>query len=276
MGENLAAGWHDEWRSGFPLPDVLRQPGVAALQRPLATEDAPGLSGDPLGGMTGTGAQGRSFGRRVINPCPFHHLRLRPGRPLGRVIIGHRQHHFPPLRFAGINFGRQPGQRCLVLRRLQLYRRRRQQRVAVHRRIRRTVKKRIQRIEFFVRDGVELVVMANRTAGRQPHPRLHRRRGAVDRITEYQLGINRSTFARRHVAAAKPRCNKLILSWLRQLIASQLVNRELIKWQVLVEGGNHPVAVRPHRPFVVEMQPMGVAISRHIQPVPRHFFAEMT
>ena len=69
MGENLAAGWHDEWRSGFPFPNILSQPGVAALQRPLATEDAPGLSGDPLGGMTRTGAQRACLRWRVINPC---------------------------------------------------------------------------------------------------------------------------------------------------------------------------------------------------------------
>ena len=60
----------------------------------------------------------------------------------------------------------------------------------------------------------------------------------------------------------------LVLGWLRQQIARQLLDGERIKGLVLIDGIHHPIAVLPHPAFVVEMKTMGVRVAGGVQPDP--------
>ena len=60
----------------------------------------------------------------------------------------------------------------------------------------------------------------------------------------------------------------LVLGWLRQQIARQLLDGERIKGLVLIDGIHHPIAVLPHPAFVVEMKTMGVRVACGVQPDP--------
>ena len=57
-----------------------------------------------------------------------------------------------------------------------------------------------------------------------------------------------------------------------QQVAGNLFDREFIEMLVGVEGLDDPVAVRPQRPFVVEMQAVRVAIAGGVQPDAGHVF----
>ena len=58
-----------------------------------------------------------------------------------------------------------------------------------------------------------------------------------------------------------------------QEIARQLPNSELIVGQVAIEGGDHPIAVRPERTLVVDVHPMRIRVAGEVHPIPGHVLA---
>lgn len=56
-------------------------------------------------------------------------------------------------------------------------------------------------------------------------------------------------------------------------IAGDLVGGELVERKVVVEGGDDPVAIRPHFTVIVEMHAVGVGISGGVKPVAGAMFA---
>ena len=147
--------------------------------------------------------------------------------------------------------------------------------VPVHRGLRRVVEERGHTVKFALRDRVELVVVADGATGGQAHPHLVRRLGPVPRVQHEIFLGNRAAFVRRDVATVEPRRDFLIDGRVRQQVARQLLDRELIEFHVGIEGINHPVAVRPHLAGVVEVDAVRVRIARRIEPVTPAVFAPM-
>src|SRR5262245_15777225 len=66
----------------------------------------------------------------------------------------------------------------------------------------------------------------------------------------------------------------LIHSRVREQIAGDLFNGELIEGQIAVERLDHPVAVTPRvRPHPVLFEAVAVGVTRQIEPVPRPLLA---
>src|SRR5215470_18071220 len=78
-----------------------------------------------------------------------------------------------------------------------------------------------------------------------------------------------------HRIAQKPRGHPIVERGLWQQIARQLFNREPIKWQVLIERVNHPVAIRPDRTRAVFFKSVSVGVTRGVQPPAAPSFAVM-
>ena len=108
-------------------------------------------------------------------------------------------------------------------------------------------------IKLFLRQWIELVVVASSTASGKAKPNGCRGFHPINGVTRVVLVIDRTTFAGSDIAAIKSGGDHLIQRGLRQEIARELFDGELIKWQVLVESLNDPIAIGPDRSLVIEM-----------------------
>ena len=132
--------------------------------------------------------------------------------------------------------------------------------------IRGVIQERHRLIVFLRREGIVFVVVALRARHRRAHPRPEGRVHAIDQRLVAELLVVGAALAVRHRVAVKTRRHSLILRRIGQEIAGDLLDGELIERQVAVEGGDHPVAIRPHRPAVVFFKPLRVCIPREIEP----------
>ncbi len=132
------------------------------------------------------------------------------------------------------------------------------------------MEKGIHRIIILRRDRIELVVMADGAAGREAHPDLHRRGGAVDRVAIGPLLGDAAALARGDIAAIESRGNELLAGRVGEQIARELPAGEFVKRQVRIKRLHDPVAVGPHGALVVEMKSVGVGIAGKVEPVTGH------
>ena len=56
-------------------------------------------------------------------------------------------------------------------------------------------------------------------------------------------------------------------------VTGKLPDDEFVKWEVFVEGTNHPVTVRVDAAFVIQMETMGVTVTNCIKPVSSLMFS---
>ena len=142
--------------------------------------------------------------------------------------------------------------------------------VPVHRTAVQIVEEREQLIELALTDRVELVIVADRAAHRQAQKHGAGRADAIDHVAHVDLFLDRTTLVGRDVATIEARRDQLVFGRIGQQIASQLLGEEAIERQVVPERADHPITVGPHLAVVVEVQSMGVAIARRIEPKARH------
>ena len=76
--------------------------------------------------------------------------------------------------------------------------------------LRRVVEERGQLIELSLADRIELVIVADGTAGRQAEPDLRRRLGAIARVEHQVLFVDRAAFVGGDVAAVEARGDLLV------------------------------------------------------------------
>ena len=122
-------------------------------------------------------------------------------------------------------------------------------------------------IKLLLRDWIEFVIVTLRASGGEPHPHRHRRVGTIHRISKNKLLIDRAPLTRGDVAAIESRSDLLIHGRVWQQVTRQLPDCEVVIRQVVIERLHHPIAIRPHAAFVVEMQPVRIRVARRIQPV---------
>ena len=130
----------------------------------------------------------------------------------------------------------------------------------------RLVEKGVKLIVFPLREGVVLVVVALGAAQRQAHPDLHGRINAVLDGRDAKLLVVGSPFRVGHRVAMKGRRHKLLERRLRQQVAGDLLDGELVERQVAVQGVDHPVAVAPNDAQRIGAVAFAIGIARQIEP----------
>ena len=140
-------------------------------------------------------------------------------------------------------------------------------RVAVLRGLRRVPEERLHRIEIFLRERIELVVVTRSAVQRCTEPDPTRRGDAVVGVVRLVLLVDGSALVRRRIAAMEARRRLLIRRRVIEQIPRELFQCELVELHVLVERLDHPVAIRPHLAVVVEVEPMRIGVTRGVEPV---------
>ena len=124
-----------------------------------------------------------------------------------------------------------------------------------------------QPVIIFLRHRVVLVVVALRTADRQAEPDRADGVGAIDRALDAELfGIGAPLLIEGGIALEAGR-DQLILCRLRQQIAGELFDGELVERQVAIVRSNDPIAVGPNRPCAVDAVAVRVGVAGQIEPV---------
>src|SRR5205823_2704486 len=78
-----------------------------------------------------------------------------------------------------------------------------------------------------------------------------------------------------HRVAQETGRDDLILSWMGQLIAGNLIDDKLVVRLVAIERVNNPIAIKPNVTRLVLFETIGIGIAGGIQPWPRPTLAEM-
>jgi hypothetical protein len=139
--------------------------------------------------------------------------------------------------------------------------------VAIHRRHRVIAEKRGERVEILRADRVELVVVARGAARGEAQPDSGHRLDAVLRVDRLVFGRDRAALAGRGEAAVVTGGDFLVERRLGQEIARHLLDGELIERQIPPKRPDYPVAVRPDRAVVVDVDAMCIRITDRIQPL---------
>ena len=146
--------------------------------------------------------------------------------------------------------------------------------VAIHRVLRGVIEEGGELVKLLFGERVELVVVADSAAGRQPHPDGTGRLGAVAGVEHVVLLRNRAALVGRHVAAVEATGDLIVEEFGRRRVgavldqvAGELQDRERIEGEVAVEGVDHPLPVGPHLAIVVEVDPVRVGVAGVVEPV---------
>ena len=135
-----------------------------------------------------------------------------------------------------------------------------------HRRLVRVVQAGHYLVVFAVRDRVVLVSVALGAHQGQAEPGRSRGADAVGHGMKAELQrIDPALFVE-HRVAVEAGGDPLIGRGVRQHVAGDLFDRELIERQVFVERVDHPVAERPHRPRAVLLVAVGVRVPGQVEP----------
>ena len=139
--------------------------------------------------------------------------------------------------------------------------------VAVHDVLGGVAEERRQRVELALGDRIELVVVAGGAADGQPEEHVADGLGPV-------LGVDRLVLFRHHpalvggdVVALKAGGDQLVEARFGQQVAGHLFDHEVVEPLVLVERPDHPVAPSEHLAVVVDVNAVGVAVARRVEPI---------
>ena len=122
-------------------------------------------------------------------------------------------------------------------------------------------------IVFLLRDRVVLVIVALRAANRQAENAFADGVHPVEHRLHPELFGVRAAFLIDHRVAQKSGRHDLILGGVRQLIAGELLDNELIVGQIPVKRVDDPVAVEPDVAHGILLVAVAVRIAGRIQPL---------
>ena len=117
------------------------------------------------------------------------------------------------------------------------------------------------------------MVVAARAADGEPEPDGAGRLDAVDDVLDLCLGGDRAALAVEHVVAVEAGGDELIKRRLRQQVAGELLDGELVKRHVAVQRIDDPVAPVPLVAGAVGLEAVGVGVARGVEPFLRHVLA---
>jgi len=120
-----------------------------------------------------------------------------------------------------------------------------------------------------------LVVVALRALERQAKPRPPGSLESIDNALDAKLLLARVVALGLHRVPVERTGHPLLRRCVRQEIARELINRKPVERHVLVERGNHPVAVRPDVARAIRRITGRVGEPREIKPILRLALPEM-
>ena len=234
VGEQDILGRGHRQRFGRPHEKTLVQSGPMPAQRFLAGLHR-GVDKRPAAFFPA------ALGDGVVHPDQILRFRRFDGRGLGLLVLGGRQGvgHFLLDALAG-RLGGGDGFFLLGVRHFQ-QRRQRGAVVAAGHRFLDTGKEGEELVILLVRDRVVLVRVALGTAKRQAHPGLAEGVGAVDVVANHKLFRVGAALLVEAGVAVEPGRDFLLVGRVRQQVAGQLLDRELVKGLVGVERLDHIV-----------------------------------
>ena len=130
-----------------------------------------------------------------------------------------------------------------------------------------------QLIEFFLSDRIILMIMAAAAVHGQPHPCEPHSFDSVNDGFSKPLFGNAPAFAIETSVAVESCGNDLILRRLGPQVPGKLINCELVKGLIPIEGRNDPVAPGPHLSGRIHLKAVTVCIASEVQPLLGHAFA---
>ena len=119
------------------------------------------------------------------------------------------------------------------------------------------------------------MAVALRASDRRALPDGPRRVHPVYNGGDTELFVVGAAFRIRHRIAMETGRDRLVLGSVRQQVARELLNRELVEGEVVVERLDDPVAIPPHGPIRVRFVPLRVRITRQVKPHRGPPFAEV-
>ena len=125
-------------------------------------------------------------------------------------------------------------------------------------------------VVLLLRERVVLVIVTPAAADGQAEPHGAGRLDSVEDVLDARLLGDPAALAVERMVAVKARRDLLVESRVRQQVARQLLDGELIERHVRVQGVDGPVAPRPHRPRAVSLIAVRVGITRRVEPVEHH------
>jgi hypothetical protein len=137
----------------------------------------------------------------------------------------------------------------------------------------RVVQDRVELEILLLRKRVVFVVVALGAGHRRAHPRAHRRVHAVDDGDGAKLLVDRAPLVVGERVAVEGGGHLVVERGVRQQVAGQLTDCELVERHVGVEGPDHPVAPAPDRARRVVGIAGAVGIPGEVEPLPRHVLA---
>ena len=130
-------------------------------------------------------------------------------------------------------------------------------------------------VKLLLGDRVELVIVAARAAERQPEKCGAGGGHAVhDRLHAVLLEIDAAFIVARRIAM-EAGGDQLIHGRVRQHVARDLFDRELVERHVVIQRIDDPVAIFPDLARGVDGVAVGIGVARHIEPMPAPSLAVM-
>src|SRR6266545_4105000 len=141
--------------------------------------------------------------------------------------------------------------------------------------LRHIVEEGVELIILLLRDGIVLMVVTLSAGGRQAEPDSACGIDAIDNVVVVILRRNGAALEVDHVIAIEAAGDLLPHRGAGQQIPGQLLDGEAIEGQVLVEGGDDPVAPARHVAAGVDVIAVGVGVAGGVEPLHRHALAEV-
>ena len=127
-----------------------------------------------------------------------------------------------------------------------------------------------QGVELLLADRVELVVVAGRATAGQAHPDRAERLDLVLGVVRHDLLGDGAALAGGREAAAVARGHDLLEGGVREEVAADLFDRELVEGLVRLERAQHPIAVGVDVAGVVDVDAVRVGVAHRVEPVAGH------
>ena len=127
--------------------------------------------------------------------------------------------------------------------------------------------------EFLLRQRIELVVVTVRAAHGEPEKGGTVGLRSLALVVDSQLLADRAAFSGADPGTDETRRDDLVRAARGQQVPRQLLTHEPVERLVVVERLDDVVAIRPDAAEVVDVNAVGVAVSRDIQPVARPVLA---
>ena len=129
------------------------------------------------------------------------------------------------------------------------------------------VEEREEPIVLLLGHRVVLVVMALTALNRQPEHRFADRIHAVEHRVHAELLRIHAPFFVKHRMSQEAGCDELILCRIRQEVASELLDQELVIRQIAIERVDHPISIEPHLPRLIFFKSIRVRVTGGIEPM---------